>query len=141
MRLPIAAAALSSLVALFAGGVANASPAAIDRDGAGASSAERSFQGFAGHWIDRAVERSERDSHAPRAHTASSGLVFTYRSVDDQFRTELRPTGHPSSPYVGLLHYTEHVYTCSDVKGSDCHVTSSQPQTEVFRYRDGAWGY
>ena len=61
--------------------------------------------------------------------------------MDEQFLTELRPTGRPSSPYVGMLHYTEHVFTCNDVRGGGCAVTSSLPVTEVFRYRDGRWSY
>ena len=69
------------------------------------------------------------------------GLLFTYRAVDDTFETELRPTGRPTSPYVGVLRYTEHTYTCNDVHASRCRVTSSLPMTEVFRYRGGRWTY
>jgi hypothetical protein len=61
--------------------------------------------------------------------------------VDDSFETEIRPTGRPSAPYVGVLHYTEHTYTCADALGNDCRVTSSLPVTEIFRFRDGRWGY
>jgi hypothetical protein len=103
--------------------------------------ADLSFASFAEDWIARARARGEQASRAPRAHPSPAGLVFTYRAVDPEFETELRPTGRPTSPYVGVLHYQEHTYTCSDVRGSRCAATSSLPLTEVFRYRDGRWGY
>lgn len=108
---------------------------------AAAQRAERSFATFAEAWMDRALARSQRESRAPRAEPGASGLRFTYRAVDDAFETELRPTGRPVSPWVGMLHYTEHTYTCEDVHASRCRVTSSLPVTEVFRYRDGEWTY
>lgn len=119
---------------------ANASPAMIASSGGG-DPAERSFASFAEAWISKAVARGERDSDAPRARTGSAGLIFTYQAVGESFETELRPTGRPSAPYVGVLRYTEHTYTCADVEGSDCRVTSSLPVTEVFRFRGGRWGY
>ncbi len=87
------------------------SPAMIAPGDGGDSRAERSFSSFAQEWIGRAVARGARDSKAPRAHPRSEGLVFTYRAVDEQFLTELRPTGRPSSPSVGVLHYTEQLFT------------------------------
>jgi hypothetical protein len=108
---------------------------------AGAAGAERSFDGFAREWIARAVARGQRASDAPRARSGAAGMAFTYRAVDEDFETELKPTGRPSVPWVGVLHYTEHTYTCADALGSDCRVTSSLPVTEIFRFRDGRWGY
>jgi hypothetical protein len=116
-------------------------PAMLADGGTQASRAELSFASFAGDWMSRARARGDHASRAPRARPGSAGLVFSYRAVDPDYRTELRPTGRPVSPYVGVLHYTELTYTCSDVRGSRCAVTSSLPLAEVFRYRDGRWGY
>ena len=45
------------------------------------------------------------------------------------------------TPYVGVLHYTEHVVQCADLRGTACHVVATLPVTEVFRLRDGRWVY
>ena len=136
-----ASPSLLAVLSLFLAPSAWSSPAMIAPGDSGASRAERSFSSFAEQWIDRAVARSARDSKAPRAQPRSLGLVFTYRAVDEKFLTELRPTGRPSSPYVGVLRYTEHLFTCRDLQGGGCAVTSSLPVTEVFRYRGGRWSY
>ncbi len=107
-----------AVLVLFRAPGAWSSPAMIAPGDGGDSRAERSFSFFAEEWIGRAVARGARDSKAPRAHPRSDGLVFTYRAVDEQFVTELRPTGRPSSPYFGVLHYTEHLFTCEDVRGA-----------------------
>ncbi|MGH0028660.1 MAG: hypothetical protein ACQGVC_02630 [Myxococcota bacterium] len=133
-------ASLIATVLVGAAVAAQGSPAMIARTGA-PDQAEAAFQRFAEGWISKAVARGERASDAPRAREGSAGMVFTYQAVDQAFETELRPTGRPASPYVGVLRYTEHTYTCADVQGSDCKVTSSLPVTEVFRFRDGRWGY
>ena len=130
------AGVLCFATAAFAG-----SPVMIAPGDASASRAGDSFESFAEEWMGRALARSERDRKAPRAHQRSLGLLFTYRAVDDAFETELRPTGRPTSPYVGVLRYTEHTYTCDDVHASRCRVTSSLPLTELFRYRGGRGTY
>ena len=103
--------------------------------------AENSFSSFAGEWIERALARGERDRKAPLAQTGASGLFFTYRTVGEEFETELRSTGRPAAPYVGVLRYTEQTFTCGDVAGERCRETSSLPVTEMFRYRGGRWAY
>lgn len=132
---------LGLLTLFLLAATAAASPAMIARGDAGASTANTSFASFAEDWMGRAQARGTRDSKAPRAHPGAAGLIFTYRAVDEQFETELRETGRPTSPYVGVLYYTEHTFTCQDVMGGGCRVTSSLPVTEVFRYRDGRWSY
>ena len=54
---------------------------------------------------------------------------------------ELRPTGHPASPYIGILRYSEQLYTCQDLSSGQCTVASTSPVTEIFRYQDGRWIY
>jgi hypothetical protein len=125
----------------LAGAVLAGSPAMVQPADHAATGVEESFASFAEDWIGRALARGERDRSAPRAQPGASGLVFTYRQVAEDFETELRPTGRPAAPFVGVIRYTEHTYTCSDVKGTDCTRTSALPLTEVFRFRDGRWGY
>jgi hypothetical protein len=139
MRLPptlVLALALASLPAS-----APADPAMLADGGTQVSRADLSFAAFAEEWIGRARSRGEQARKSPRAREGSDGIVFTYRAVDPDYQTELRPTGRTVSPYVGVLHYKELTYTCRDVHGSSCTVTSSLPLAEVFRYRDGRWGY
>jgi hypothetical protein len=120
---------------------APAEPAMLADGGTQVSRADLSFASFAEEWIGRARNRGEQARRAPRAREGSEGIVFTYRAVDPDYETELRPTGRPVSPYVGIVHYKELTYTCGDAHGSRCAVTSSLPLAEVFRYRDGRWGY
>ena len=119
---------------------AQASPAMIAPSD-GAQQARESFQGFAEGWIAKAMARGERESDTPRARSGSAGMIFTYESVGEDFETEIRSTGRPSAPWVGVLHYTERTFTCADALGNDCRVTSSLPVTEIFRFRDGRWTY
>lgn len=140
MRLPGSFVVAFALAWITAGARADA-PVMLADVGTQVSRAELSFASFAEEWISRARTRGEQASRAPRAHPGAAGMVFSYRAVDPDYRTELRPTGLSVSPYVGVLHYKELVYTCRDVQGSRCAVTSSQPLTEVFRYRDGRWTY
>jgi hypothetical protein len=132
---------IASLALALTGSAATDTPARAADGATQVSRADLSFAAFAEDWISRVVARGQQASRAPRARPGSAGLVFTYRAVDPAFRTELRPTGRSASPYVGVLHFTEHTYTCSDVYGSRCTVTSSLPLAEVFRYRDGRWTY
>ena len=91
--------------------------------------------------MERARARGERDRERPRARPAADQLVFTYRAVAEEFETDLQPTGRPGAPWVGVLRYTERTFVCDDAQGATCHVTSSVPVVEVFRYRDGRWTY
>lgn len=114
-------------------------PAAIP--GAGATRAERSFETFAAEWMQQARANEARGRQQPRVQPGATSPVFTYRGYGDDYRIELRPTGHSSAPWVGLLMYTEHVYSCENARGQACRVSSSFPVTEIFRYRDGRWSY
>jgi hypothetical protein len=111
-------------------------PAAIP-DPAG-NAAELSFREFARDWMAR-LARVETQNRSNPIANASAGV--NYRGFGDDFRIELRPTGNPDAPWVGLLRYVEHVYECSDASAGDCRVASSMPVTEIFRFRNGAWIY
>ncbi len=121
-------------VLLLAGAAWAGPPAAIpDADQQRAS---RAFDRFAGDWMGK-MKRVERDN---RAKPKRAGAGMSYRGYASDFKTELKPTGHPSAPYVGILRYREHRYQC-DAKGSSCRVVASTPVTEIFRFQNGRWIY
>ena len=112
------------------------SPAAIDP---GRPGAEAEFKKFAKDFMAKHYRQEEKGRKQPTASRGSNQV--TYRGYDDAYTVELRPTGHPSAPYVGLLRYTEHVYSCTDMDAKNCRVASTVPVTEIFRYQKGSWSY
>jgi hypothetical protein len=103
------------------------------------SRARASFTKFAQSWMEK-VQRMAKDQK-PTARPGASNTMLTYRDYTDDFTVELRPTGHASSPYVGILRYNEQIFSCRDVKTNDCTMSSQIPVTEIFRYQDGRWVY
>ena len=103
--------------------------------------AEASFHRFVEGWMQkvRTLELKHRDK--PTVKSGATRPLVTYRGYGDTYSVELRPTGHARAPYVGLLHYTEHVYSCESVETESCRIASSVPVTEIFRYQNGRWSY
>jgi len=125
---------------LFAPAIAMAdSPAAISD--ASRSRAEDQFQQFAKTWMANVQRLQTQDRGKPTVRASAGGTQSSYRGYSDDFTVELRPTGHPSAPYVGLLRYTELMYSCPSAGASDCTVASRVPVTEIFRYENGRWSY
>lgn len=113
-----------------------APPAGIaPSDGRGA---EKSFERFARSWLGEARE-SEREHRV--VQPGAQGPVVTYRDFAPEFTIEVRRTGHPRSPWVGILRYDELLYACEDLEAGVCSLASTLPVTEIFRYRAGRWGY
>ena len=133
--LPLAAAALC----LGAAPSLAEPPAAIP--GAAQQRARDSFAHFAQAWMDKAHRLAAEERRNPTIRPGAEEPLVTYRGYGEDFSVELRPTGHPGSPFVGLLRYSELLYTCTDPKASNCTVASSFPVTEIFRFRDGKWIY
>ena len=73
--------------------------------------------------------------------TALIGTGCATIPADETIRTELKPTGNPESPYVGILRYVEHVYECNGPSDRNCRRVSATPVTEIFRFRNGRWIY
>jgi hypothetical protein len=103
--------------------------------------AAASFEDFARQFMAKVRGQEERERHRPRVAAGPGSAIFTYRGYGEEYRTELRATGQAAAPFVGLLHYTEHVYSCKDLGGGACTVASSAPVTEIFRFRGGRWVY
>ena len=124
---------------LFAPALALAdSPAAISD--AGRSRAEVQFQQFAKTWMANVQKLQTQDRSKPKL-AGAGGTQSSYRGYSEDFTVELRPTGHPSAPFVGLLRYTELMYSCPSASSTDCTVASRVPVTEIFRYEHGRWSY
>ena len=86
--------------------------------------------------------QNEQRARLPvRFEVNTSDNIVTYRGFEEGFTVELRPTGHPAAPFVGILRYNEQVYSCNGVDASKCSVASSLPVTEIFRYQGGRWVY
>lgn len=120
--------------------LAVADPASLDPD-ATPTGAQASFEAFARDWMAHVQERGERERSNPRLAPGAREIVATYREAGPDFETQLEATGRPGTPYVGVLRYTENVYTCSDLHATDCHAVAALPVTEVFRLREGRWVY
>jgi len=132
-------ACISALL-LLAGPALADSPAAIPPD-SGRTRAETAFEGFTSDWMAKVRALEQRHRTNPTIKQGASDPVVTYRGYGDDYTVELRPTGNARAPYVGLLRYTEHVYSCRDVEAERCTVASSVPVTEIFRYQNGRWNY
>jgi ABC-type Fe2+-enterobactin transport system substrate-binding protein len=103
--------------------------------------ARTSFSDFARSWMVKMQENEAQNRKNPIVQPGPSENIVTYRGFDEGFTVELRPTGHPVAPFVGILRYNEQVYSCNGVDASKCSVASSLPVTEIFRYQGGRWVY
>ena len=103
--------------------------------------ARTSFSDFARSWMAKMRENEAQNRANPTVQPGPSENIVTYRGFDENFTVELRPTGHPVAPFVGILRYNEQVYSCKGIDASKCSVSSSLPVTEIFRYQGGRWVY
>jgi len=103
--------------------------------------AKRSFAQFGARWM-QSLRAAQADARALiRVREGPDAPVFTYRGYGDEFEIELQPTGSAAAPFVGLLHYTENLYSCVDLQATECRIATTTPVTEVFRFLNGRWGY
>ena len=100
-----------------------------------------SFSEFAQKWMAKMEISEARNRENPTVRPGASQNLVTYRGFGEDYSVELRPTGQPSSPFIGILRYSEQVYSCREATASNCSVASSGPVTEIFRYQGGRWIY
>jgi len=98
-----------------------------------------SFTKFAESWMAK-VQKMAAEQR-PTVRPGAADTLVTYRDYGDDFTVELRPTGHATAPYVGILRYQEQIFSCKDIEADDCTLSSQIPVTEIFRYQDGRWVY
>jgi hypothetical protein len=113
-----------------------AAPAALSPSDAQRAAAA-ALDTFASQWM----ARMERVEDANRRKPQRDARSIHYRGYSDDFRVELRPTGYPGAPFVGLIRYGEQLFTCSDAGATRCGVAQTTPVTEIFRYQNGRWVY
>ena len=130
----LAAAVLLMAAPVLADDVASIPDSADER-------ARNSFSEFARDWMAKMEANEAQNRKNPTVQPGPSENMVTYRGFDDGFTVELRPTGHPSAPFVGILRYNEQVFSCNGVDATKCSVASSLPVTEIFRYQGGRWVY
>jgi len=134
LTIGILAAALA-----FAGSAA-ADPAKI-AGGSPADGAFREFGKFADTWMSQMKAREATNRRQPTIAQRGGRGYATYTGYAPEWNVEVHATGDKTAPYVGVLHYQEQVFTCTDETTRKCSVSSSTPVSEVFPYRNGAWKY
>jgi hypothetical protein len=127
-------------LSLLTAASASASPPASIRPDA-QSRAQAAFETFAADWMTKVRALEAHNRAHPQVQSGASRPVVTYRGYGSDYHLELRATGHAKAPWVGLLRYTELLYSCRSVTADDCNVASSVPVTEIFRYTNGRWTY
>jgi hypothetical protein len=91
--------------------------------------------------MDKAHRLAEEERRNPTIRPGVEEPVVSYRGYGEDFSIEIRPTGHAAAPFVGLLRYSEVLYTCTDPEANSCAVASAVPVTEIFRLQGGHWTY
>jgi hypothetical protein len=107
----------------------------------GRENAERSFAHFAQEWMQGIRNIEARERSKPTIRPGNPEPLVTYQGYADEFSVEVRSTGHPEAPFVGVLRYTELLYSCTNASAATCSVASSVPQAEIFRFQSGRWLY
>ena len=116
-----------------------APPLAAAERYAAASDAVVAFDRFTQGRVNDLRLRAERARRRPRVRPGPATVLVTYRGVGSDFETEIARTGRPEAPWVGVLRYSEQVYTCRDTDARTCSVASSKPVAEIYRYVQGEW--
>ena len=103
--------------------------------------AVRSFEGFASNWMEK-MERVEAQNRAkPQIRPYGSRSLVSYRGYGSDFDIEIKHTGYAPAPFVGILRYSENLFTCADSAATRCQIASTTAVTEIFRFQNGRWVY
>jgi hypothetical protein len=105
------------------------------------ASVTASFDAFASQWMDRMQRVEDENRRKPSVDRSGAAPSVSYRGYTDEFKIELRPTGYPGAPFVGLIRYGEQLFTCADAGATRCGVRYTTPVTEIFRFQNGRWIY
>jgi hypothetical protein len=89
---------------------------------------EASFRAFARSWLDK-LRQGGAATSAPEGR----------KQIRDEFEIELRPTGNPQAPWVGVLRYCEQTLHCTS--SASCQPSKSTAVTDLFRFQAGQWVY
>jgi hypothetical protein len=100
-----------------------------------------SFRSFASGWMEKLERVETRNQARPRIRPHGSQTLITYKGYGTDFEIEVKHTGYAPAPFVGVLRYSEQVYTCADTRATRCRLASTVPVTEIFRFQNGRWIY
>jgi hypothetical protein len=115
-------------------------PAAIPEDDSHQRTL-RSFESFASRWMEK-MERVETHNRAsPKIRPYGSQKLITYKGYGGDFKVEIKYTGYAPAPFVGVLRYSEQLFTCADARATRCRLAATTPVTEIFRFQNGRWVY
>ena len=115
-------------------------PAAIPEDDSHQRTL-RSFKSFASEWMNKMERVETHNRTSPRIRPHGARNLVTYKGYGGDFKIEIKQTGYARAPFVGLLRYSEQLFTCTDERATRCRVASTTPVTEIFRFQDGRWVY
>jgi len=101
----------------------------------------RSFQTFASEWMNKMERVETHNRTSPRISPNGARNLVTYKGYGDDFKIEIKHTGYARAPFVGVLRYSEQLFTCTDERATRCQIASITPVTEIFRFQDGRWVY
>jgi hypothetical protein len=132
--------AIASCLLLFSSLALAGPPAAIAENDSHQRTL-RSFKSFAAGWMDKMERVEERNRTSPKVHVYGARNLITYKGYGGDFEIEVKHTGYAKAPFVGVLRYTEQLFTCADEGATRCRIASTVPVTEIFRFQDGRWVY
>ena len=133
--------AIASMLLIAATPAAADSLADIPASNSADSSVLSSFSEFAQKWMAKMETSEARNRENPTVRPGASQNLVTYRGFGEDYSVELRPTGQPAAPFIGILRYSEQVFSCREASALNCSIASSAPVTEIFRYQSGSWIY
>ena len=132
--------AIAACLLLLASAAAAGPPASIPEDDIQKRTLD-SFQGFASRWMEKLERVETRNREQPQVLSQGTRTWVTYRGYGPDFKVEVKHTGYAPAPFVGVLRYSEQVFTCSDSRATRCQLASTTPVTEIFRFQNGRWVY
>jgi hypothetical protein len=115
-------------------------PAAIPEDDSHQRTL-RSFKSFASDWMGKMERVETHNRTSPQVRPQGARNLITYKGYGSDFKIEIKHTGYARAPFVGVLRYSEQLFTCVDERATRCRVASTTPVTEIFRFQDGRWVY
>ncbi len=110
-------------------------------------SLEHGFDGFCARWMEKLRVREADNARAARIVKNGTGYVGEFKGYGRKPLTcRARPTGSPSTPWVGQLVYEEFVYrkhgkSLSAARSSKPEIAARTHVLEIFKFDGSRWVY
>jgi hypothetical protein len=108
---------------------------------------EHGFDGFCARWMEKLRVREADNARAARIVKNDTGYVGEFKGYGRKpLRCRARPTGSPSTPWVGQLVYEEFVYrkhgkSLSAARSSKPEIAARTHVLEIFKFDGSRWVY